>query len=148
MASEYIRTISSTDTAPGIFDEDFRERMSGLVQHLSGDEDLQGFNAGRDMVEPPSHQKVAYAVKTIMSKMHKSPEVDDIYNRMLVLGGEPVRRARHALYGRIWATREIPPGWGKLGSHTCIRRGVRQRSLTAGSSPSCQLWQRPSPSPG
>ena len=66
LVSEYTRTISSTDTSPGEFDEDFGERVSGMVQHLSGDEDLQGFNAGRDMVEPPSHQEVAYALKTLI----------------------------------------------------------------------------------
>ena len=52
---EYTRTISSTDTSPGEFDEDSMERLAGMAQHLSGDEDLRGFNASRDMVEPPSH---------------------------------------------------------------------------------------------
>ena len=32
------------------------------------------------MVEPPSHQEVAYAVKTLRSKMHKPPGIDGIYN--------------------------------------------------------------------
>ena len=84
-----------------------------MVQHLSGDEDLQGFNTSRDMAEPPSHQEVAYALKTRRSKMHKSPGIDGICNWMLVLGGEPVHHARHALYGRIWTTGEIPLGWGE-----------------------------------
>ena len=83
-----------------------------MVQHLSGNEDLHCFNAGRDMVEPPSHQEVAYALKTLKSKMHKSPGIDGIHNWMLVLGGEPVHHALHALYGKIWTTGDIPPGWG------------------------------------
>ena len=101
LVSEHTRTISSTETTPGEFDEDFRERVTGMVHHLSGDERLQGFNASRDMVEPPSHQEVAYALKILRSKMHKPPGIDGIYNWMLVLGGEPVHHAIHALYGRI-----------------------------------------------
>ena len=50
-----------------------------------------------------------------MPKMHKSPGIDGIHNwmHMLVLGGEPVHHALHALYGKIWTTGEIPPGWGE-----------------------------------
>ena len=35
LVSEYTCTISSTDTSHGEFDEDFREGVSGMVQHLS-----------------------------------------------------------------------------------------------------------------
>ena len=92
LVSEYTHTISSTDTSTGEFNANFMERVSAWYgparQHLLGDEDRQGFNAGRDMVELPSHQEVAHALKTLGSKIHKSPGIDGIYNWMLVLGGD------------------------------------------------------------
>ena len=49
-----------TFTTPGEFDEDRMERVSGMVHCLSGDEDLQGFNAsilgGALLVGCPLHR--------------------------------------------------------------------------------------------
>ena len=53
------------------------------------------------------------ALKDLATRFPKSPGLDEVYEWIVGIGGEAVRVALVALYGKVWTSAVLPDSWNE-----------------------------------